>query len=97
MEAEKTADSPTVFTRWHHAAEALIVAGYGRTEYEYAVLCSYRDKEGANPIRDDEWTIKDKAEETLIAFTTGEGGDFYRDRFIFTLVKRRKAGEIEDA
>lgn len=28
VEADKTSDSPTVFTVWHHYAEALLAAGY---------------------------------------------------------------------
>lgn len=64
-------------------------------EYEYAMLCAYRDKVGANPIQENEWTTRSEAEKTLVLFTTGEGGEFYKDRFKFSLVKRRKAGKVE--
>lgn len=32
VEADKTIDSPTVFTVWHHYAEALLAAGYVKEE-----------------------------------------------------------------
>jgi hypothetical protein len=32
IEADKTVDSPTVFTRWHHYAEFILSAGYRKTE-----------------------------------------------------------------
>jgi hypothetical protein len=98
MEAEKTADSPTVFTRWHHAAEALIVAGYGRTEYEYAVMRLLPlDKALGNEFTlFSEWRdSRDFMEDLLKSLREGEADRGSSTEF--KLVRRRKAGEIEDA
>lgn len=51
-EADKTADSPTVFTIWHHYAEALRAAGYRKVEgVPVRKSCPTRLMDGRNEIR----------------------------------------------
>lgn len=96
MEAEKTADGVTVFTRWHHAAEALYKAGYRKVkEYEYAI--QYHDELAKA------WKITDQ-------YHGGDGPEYWgelKEREVvledlrldypletFLMVKRAKAGPV---
>jgi hypothetical protein len=98
MEAEKTADSPTVFTRWHHAAEALIAAGYERAEYEYAIMNRYPvDKAmGKGFTLFSEWRESREEREEMLK-SHREAAAQWGSSTEYKLVRRRKAGEVEDA
>lgn len=97
MEAEKTVDGPTVFTRWHHAAEALQGAGYGKLEeYEYAVKHVIQRRDWNPNMSDFSYILN------------GWGGKEEKERWLkylkedpavgdLRLVKRRKAGPEVDA
>lgn len=92
-EADKTADSPTVFTLWHHYAEALADAGYVKPEYEYRVARRWRDDDRFHQIG--RWESLHEAMETLnravdlnVRHKTGNE---------FKLVKRIAHGKVEDA
>lgn len=95
MEADRTADSPTVYTFWHHYADVLTQAGYRKvrdSDYEYAVWHSWPRSEG---IRDysyivGEWGDEDSRTRLLKRL----GSDDFTGEY--KLIKRRKAGPHED-
>jgi hypothetical protein len=65
LEAEKTSNSPTVFTIWHHYAKALIEAGYSKEGAQPPHTLAwangeYRDASGNTWLLDVDrwWTLK---------------------------------------
>ena len=94
MEADRTADRPTVFTMWHHYAEALANAGYVKPEYEYRVARRWRDADKFEQIGPWHHTLEealdvlDRNVDINIRHKTGNE---------FKLVKRIAHGKVEDA
>lgn len=50
VEADKTSNSPTVFTVWHHYAEALLDAGYVKPDYEYRIMRRWKNEENFHEL-----------------------------------------------
>lgn len=94
MEAEKTVQSPTVFSLWHHYAEALADAGYVKPAYEYRVARRWRDEDRFHQIGPWHETLEEALEvlnrsvDLNIRHKTGNE---------FKLVKRIAHGPVEDA